>query len=48
VGAEDYVKLETEYGAHNYEPLNVVLSRASGVWVWDVTGKKYLDCLAAY
>ncbi len=48
MGAEDYVKLETEYGAHNYEPLNVVLSRASGVWVWDVTGKKYLDCLAAY
>jgi len=48
VGADDYIKLETEYGAHNYEPLNVVLSRASGVWVWDVTGKKYLDCLAAY
>jgi ornithine--oxo-acid transaminase len=48
VGVDDYVKLETEYGAHNYEPLNVVLSRASGVWVWDVTGKKYLDCLAAY
>ena len=48
MGADDYIKLETEYGAHNYEPLNVVLSRASGVWVWDVTGKKYLDCLAAY
>jgi len=48
VGADDYIKLETEYGAHNYEPLNVVLSIASGVWVWDVTGKKYLDCLAAY
>jgi ornithine--oxo-acid transaminase len=48
VGTDDYIKLETEYGAHNYEPLNVVLSRASGVWVWDVTGKKYLDCLAAY
>ena len=48
MGVDDYIKLETEYGAHNYEPLNVVLSRASGVWVWDVTGKKYLDCLAAY
>lgn len=48
MGADDYIKLETEYGAHNYEPLNVVLSIASGVWVWDVTGKKYLDCLAAY
>ena len=45
---EDYVKLEDRYGAHNYHPLDVVIDRAEGVWVWDVEGKKYLDCLAAY
>ena len=45
---EDYIKLEDEYGAHNYKPLDVVLSRGQGVWVWDVEGKKYLDCLASY
>ena len=45
---EDYVKLEDQYGAHNYHPLDVVIDRAEGVWVWDVDGKKYLDCLAAY
>ncbi|NCN26752.1 ornithine--oxo-acid transaminase [bacterium] len=36
------------YGAHNYHPLPVVLCRGEGVWVWDVDGKKYLDCLSAY
>ena len=45
---QDYIKLETEYGAHNYHPLDVVIDRAEGVWVYDVDGKKYLDCLAAY
>ena len=44
----DYIGLENEYGAHNYLPLDVVIERAEGVWVWDVDGKKYLDCLAAY
>ena len=44
----DYVELEDRYGAHNYKPLDVVIERAEGVWVWDVDGKKYLDCLAAY
>jgi ornithine--oxo-acid transaminase len=44
----DYLDLENEYGAHNYNPLDVVLTRGQGVWVWDVEGKKYLDCLAAY
>ena len=44
----DYISLENEYGAHNYKPLDVVLSRGEGVWVWDVDGKKYLDCLSAY
>lgn len=45
---KDYVELETEYGAHNYHPLDVVIDRAEGVWVYDVEGKKYLDCLASY
>jgi ornithine--oxo-acid transaminase len=44
----DLIELEETYGAHNYRPLDVVLSRGKGVWVWDVDGKKYLDCLAAY
>jgi len=43
-----FIELEEKYGAHNYQPLNVVLSRGQGVWVWDVEGKKYLDCLASY
>ena len=45
---QDYIRLEDEYGAHNYHPLDVVIERAEGVWVYDVDGKKYLDCLAAY
>jgi len=45
---QHYVDLEERYGAHNYLPLDVVIDRAEGVWVWDVDGKKYLDCLAAY
>src|SRR5512136_2655983 len=44
----DLVRLEDTYGAHNYHPLDVVISRARGVWVWDVEGNKYLDFLAAY
>ncbi len=43
-----YIQLENQYGAHNYKPLDVVLSRGEGVWVWDVEGNKYLDCLSAY
>jgi acetylornithine/succinyldiaminopimelate/putrescine aminotransferase len=46
--AERYVELESLYGAHNYEPLDVVLERGEGVWVWDVDGHRYLDCLAGY
>jgi ornithine--oxo-acid transaminase len=45
---QEYLDLENEYGAHNYKPIDVVLTKGRGVWVWDVDGKKYLDCLAAY
>ena len=45
---QDLIDLEDKYGAHNYHPLDVVIERAQGVWVYDVEGKRYLDCLAAY
>ncbi len=45
---QDYIALEDQYNAHNYKPLDVVITRAEGVWVWDVEGRKYLDCLSAY
>ncbi len=45
---QDYIDLENRYGAHNYHPLDVVIQRAEGVWVYDVDGRKYLDCLASY
>lgn len=45
---QDYIKLEDELGAHNYKPLDVVLDRGEGIWVWDVEGNKYMDCLSAY
>jgi ornithine--oxo-acid transaminase len=44
----ELIRLEDTYGAHNYHPLDVVLARGEGVWVWDVEGRKYLDFLAAY
>ena len=44
----DYIALENQYSAHIYKPLDVVLTRGSGVWVDDVEGRRYLDCLAAY
>jgi ornithine--oxo-acid transaminase len=45
---EDYIALEKQYGANNYKPLNVVLTRGEGIWVWDVDGRRYLDFLSAY
>ena len=42
------IGIEAELGAHNYHPLDVVLTRGEGVWVWDTDGKRYLDCLSAY
>jgi ornithine--oxo-acid transaminase len=44
----DYLALEAEYGARNYKPLDVVITRGQGVWLWDVEGRRYLDCLSAY
>jgi ornithine--oxo-acid transaminase len=44
----ELIRLEDQYGAHNYHPLDVVISKAEGIWVWDVEGNKYLDFLAAY
>ena len=44
----DYIEMEEQYGAHNYHPLDVVITRGQGVWVYDVEGKRYLDCLSAY
>jgi len=44
----DYIELEELYGAHNYHPLDIVIQKAEGVWVTDVEGRKYLDCLASY
>ena len=46
--AQAFIALEEQYGAHNYHPLDVVIARGEGVWVYDVDGRKYLDCLAAY
>lgn len=46
--SQDYLDLENQYGANNYKPLDMVLAKGQGVWVWDVDGNKYLDCLAAY
>ena len=46
--SKDYIQLEQTYGAHNYHPLPVVISKAKGVWVWDVEGKKYIDMLSSY
>ncbi len=45
---KDYIALEDTYGAHNYHPLDIVLTKGEGVWVVDVEGRRYMDCLAAY
>ena len=44
----DFIATESRFGASNYAPLGVVLSRGEGVWVWDTHGNRYLDCLSAY
>ena len=44
---QELVALESQFEAHNYHPLDIVIEHAEGVWVYDVEGKRYLDCLAA-
>ncbi len=44
----ELMEIELELGAHNYKPIDVVLSKGEGVWVWDSDGNRYLDCLSAY
>ncbi len=46
--SQRYIDLADNWGAHNYHPLDVVLTRGEGCWVWDIDGNRYLDCLAAY
>ncbi len=46
--SKDLILIEDLYGAHNYHPLDVVIHKAKGIWMWDVEGRKYLDFLAAY
>ncbi|HEY0264379.1 MAG TPA: aminotransferase class III-fold pyridoxal phosphate-dependent enzyme, partial [Granulicella sp.] len=48
LSAHELIALENEFGAHNYDPLDVVIERAEGSWVYDVGGRRYLDLLAAY
>ena len=45
---QQYIELEEQYGAHNYHPLDIIITRGEGVWLTDVDGKRYLDCLASY
>jgi ornithine--oxo-acid transaminase len=45
---KEFIEIEDRYGAHNYHPLDVVIEHAEGVWVYDVKGNRYLDCLASY
>jgi len=48
MNTQEFIAVEEKFGAHNYHPLDVVIEKAEGVWVYDVDGKKYLDCLSAY
>lgn len=48
MNSKEFMELESIHGAHNYHPIPVVIAKAEGPWVWDVEGKKYLDCLSAY
>jgi ornithine--oxo-acid transaminase len=46
--SKELIGIEDRLGAKNYKPLDVILSKGQGIWVWDVDGKKYMDCLSAY
>ena len=46
--SKDYMEMDDKYCVHNYHPIEVVISKAEGVWVYDPEGRKYMDCLSAY
>jgi ornithine--oxo-acid transaminase len=46
--SREFIELDERYGAHNYAPLDAVIDRGEGVWLWDVDGNRYLDCVSAY
>ncbi|MCU0510644.1 MAG: ornithine--oxo-acid transaminase [Anaerolineae bacterium] len=48
MNTQEFIALEKKWGATNYKPLDVVLERGDGIWVWDVDGNRYMDCLSAY
>jgi ornithine--oxo-acid transaminase len=48
MNTQEYINLENQYGVNNYAPLDVVLTKGEGIWVEDVEGKRYMDCLSAY
>jgi ornithine--oxo-acid transaminase len=48
ISSSEYIELENKYGANNYKPLDVIIEKGKGVWVWDIDGNKYLDCLSSY
>lgn len=48
ISEQNYISIEKQFGANNYKPLDIIIDHAKGVWVYDVNGKKYLDCLSAY
>jgi ornithine--oxo-acid transaminase len=45
---EQLINIKNRLGAHNYKPLDVVFCKGDGIWVWNVSGNKYMDCLLAY
>jgi len=48
MNTKNIIELENQFGAKNYHPLNVVLKKGEGIWVWDVEDRKYMDFLSAY
>src|SRR6476619_7264238 len=48
LSSHQLIEIEEQFGAHNYHPLDIVIDHAEGCWVYDVEGKKYLDCLSSY
>ncbi|MFA6990231.1 MAG: ornithine--oxo-acid transaminase, partial [Candidatus Gastranaerophilaceae bacterium] len=46
--SDDYIELEKNYGTNNYKPLDIIIEKGQGVWLWDIEDNKYLDCLSSY